>query len=383
MYFKAQVPTTPPTPAHRVMTVIIDQDNPNPTTWATYADDAVGMTAGSSDWDDFIGHYPCLLLNGVENGKLNPNNFGQFTDGTTADITSGDAGEVMIAFPRHGLKMFSDGRYLTISVTDEDNAAGFDYSAFSYKGQECSHVYQGAYEGYSYLGKLHSLSGKSPSASMNISTFRTHAQANGTGYEQRTYFPLVYLQCLYMLKYKGQNAQIAIGKGYTNSYNSSPHATGTTNTKGMDWGETTGTQACKLFGIEDFWGNEWDFVDGIISTSNRICFVADGNFNDTGSGYTSTGSPYQSSNINGYFTRVNDNVTPQMGFLPNPAYKNLGTDFDYFCDYAMIASSRWAIFGGDWINESNAGVFELNIARTNAYADTDVGARLSYFKLKT
>ena len=76
---------------------IIDLSNSNPATCVTYADDAVGMTAGDSAWDEFFGHYPVLLKNGVEVGKLNPNNFDQFEDGTTADISSGNAGDAMIA----------------------------------------------------------------------------------------------------------------------------------------------------------------------------------------------------------------------------------------------------------------------------------------------
>ena len=52
----------------KVMTVVIDQSNSNPETCITYADDAVGMTSGSSEWDDFFGHYPCLFKNGVEVG---------------------------------------------------------------------------------------------------------------------------------------------------------------------------------------------------------------------------------------------------------------------------------------------------------------------------
>lgn len=95
---------TPPKPSYRTMTAVIDLTNSNPATCITYEDDAVGMDAKSDAWDEFFGHYPCLFKDGQEVGKLNRNNFAQFEDGTTADITSGNAGDVMIAFPRHRIK---------------------------------------------------------------------------------------------------------------------------------------------------------------------------------------------------------------------------------------------------------------------------------------
>lgn len=88
---------------NKTMSVILDLTNPDPTQWASYADDAVGMTAGSDAWDDFFGHYPCILDNGVELGKLKRDNFAQYEDGTTAPITTLGK-DVMICFPRRGNK---------------------------------------------------------------------------------------------------------------------------------------------------------------------------------------------------------------------------------------------------------------------------------------
>src|SRR5574344_1002395 len=47
---------------YKKMTVNIDLTNSNPATCITYADDAVGMTAGSSAWDEFFGHYPAAAV---------------------------------------------------------------------------------------------------------------------------------------------------------------------------------------------------------------------------------------------------------------------------------------------------------------------------------
>ena len=88
--------------------VSIDLTNSNPETAVTYTDDAVGMVAGSTDWYKmriFKDIKPCLFKNGSVVGYLNPDNFAQFEDGTKADITSGNAGDVMIEIPKIGYKI--------------------------------------------------------------------------------------------------------------------------------------------------------------------------------------------------------------------------------------------------------------------------------------
>ena len=275
--------------AYRVMTVIIDQSNSNPETCITYADDATSMTAGSSEWDSFFGHYPCLLKDGVEVGRLNLNNFAQFEDGTNADITSGSAGDVMIAFPKLGYKISTSGDVVTVSMTDNPNADGYCYLAHT-RGTTVKDVfYLGAYKGYVTSSKLRSLSGKTPTVNTTIGDFRTQAQSNGSGYDQSAFNQLIFRQCMYLLKYKNLDSQTAVGYGYANG-NSSSASTGGTNTKGMDYGETTGKLQMKLFGLEDFWGNVYEFIDGIFSDSSRNILTATENFNDTGNGYTNQDS---------------------------------------------------------------------------------------------
>ena len=51
--------------AEKIYTIRIDQSNSNPLTCCTYADDAVGMTKGSSEWDDIFGYKPCIMRDGV------------------------------------------------------------------------------------------------------------------------------------------------------------------------------------------------------------------------------------------------------------------------------------------------------------------------------
>lgn len=356
----------------KVMTVVIDQSNSNPSTCITYADDAVGMTPGSSEWDSFFGHYPCLLKNGVEVGRLNPNDFTKFEDGTSADITSGNAGDVMIAFPKLGYKISTSGDIVTVSMTDNPNADGYCYLAHTRGTTVKDKFYLGAYKGYTLDSKLRSLSGKTPTVKTTIGNFRTYAQANGSGYDQSAFNQLIFRQCMYLLKYKNLDSQTAVGYGYANG-NSSAVSTGGTNAKGMDYGETTGKLQMKLFGLEDFWGNVNEFIDGIFSDSNRNIFTATENFNDTESGYTNQGASGLSSNTSKYISKVQG--TSEKGFVLKEAS---GSSTTYYSDLANVYASSFACFGGEWNNGTSAGAFRLNMSRYASGSYSNVSARLMY-----
>lgn len=379
MIYYTMNPRYKKTSSGQTMTVILDLTNPDPTTWATYADDAVGMTAGSDAWDDFFGHYPCILDNGVELGKLKRDNFGQYEDGTTAPITL-TGKDVMIAFPRRGIKLeYLDDNTLSVSMTTEEGKTGYSYMAHSYSNSEanltnavCDKFYLGAYKGHLLGNSLFSVSGVTPAGNYPIGTFRTYAHNRGTGYEQSGFFQLTFRQVMYLLKYKGQNAQIAIGQGYINS--TMTHPTGGANTNGMDYGTSSGTTQVKLFGLEDFYGNVWEFIDGVYSNANRQIYVADGNFNNTGSGYTDAGTQSFGSDVSGYLRYPNG--TNLAGFTNGK--QTYGTDSTYFCDIARENASRMAIFGGDWGTSSPAGVFALYVNRSASSTDASFCARLMY-----
>lgn len=364
---------------YRKMTVKIDLSNSNPATCCSYADDAVDMVAGSADWDDFFGHYTVLFKDGAEVGKLDPNDFTKFEDGTDADITSGDAGDVMICFPRHGLTISTTDNIVTVSMTDDPDNDDFKYYAHS-RGENSRDVfYLGAYKGYLLDSKLRSLSGKSPRVNATIGNFRTYAQANGNGYEMTGFYQITYLQAMYLLKYKNLDSQTTVGTGYVGGSNTI--ATGGTETWGMDCElvkqtnptyMTDSKHHVKAFGLEDLWGNIYEFVDGVYSDSSRNILTATDNFNDSGAGYTDNGRG-ATSNLNGYMSKPQG--TTEKGFI---AKAKGGSSTTYFCDYAYLCSSAVACFGGYYGDGAYAGVFWLYVDYSASSSDSSVGARLMY-----
>lgn len=359
--------------AYKTYGVSIDLTNSDPASAVTYTDAAVGMVAGSSDWDNtniFRDIRPCLFKDGKVNGYLNPNDFTKYIDGTAADISTGAEGDVMIEIPKLGVKIATSDNILTVQVTDDPNAEGFSYLAHTReKSGDKDKLYIGAFLGYNLSSKLRSLCSKQPTVNITIGQTRTLAQANGDGYDQIAFYQLTLLQCLFLIKYKSRNSQTALGRGYVTS-NSKAIQTGGTVAKGMDFGETTGKQQMKFLGIEDFWGNLYYWIDGLVSSSSSHALTATQNFNDDGTGYDDQG---QLNETGGYMKTPQG--TNNLGFIVKTAS---GSSTTYFADYAYFGGGCVPFFGGDWGDGLYAGAFGLSVDGGASYSDDYYGGRLMY-----
>ena len=300
-------------------------------------------------------------------GYLQKNNFAKFESGALADITSGTAGDVMIEIPRFFYRVHNEGdyTYVEISASAKD---GFTDLPFQVNGSSRRNMYVGAYMGYvDSSNKLRSLSSKTPTGSKTIGAFRTAAQANGSGYQQIHYYTVVALQILYLLAFKNLDSQTALGQGFTASSNRAAHATGTHDTKGMYYGTSSGSTQVKFLGIEDFFGNLFQWVDGLIYTSSGAK-VATGGFSDTGSGYSEKSVSLGSSGS--YLKKATG--TNDFPFL---AADRSGSSSTYYCDGFSSYSGFLPDWGGAWSSGSAAGAFCFYCySASNSYSY--VGARL-------
>ena len=366
--------------------------------YGTYLDDAVGMPYGKTSdaitqWQEFFGYKPCLFKNGQVVGYLNPNDYTKFIDGRSADITSGNAGDVMIEFPRRGIKISKSGTTITVSMTKEDNVSGYSYNAHTNGTTSKNYFYIGAYLGYNNSGYLRSLSGKLPTYYTSLDTFRTCARRNGTGYVTLGFYQHMYIQCMYLLQFKGNlNSQNCVGYGYCYAQTQSPTNTGYSNTKGLIYGTnneypsySTNNDHIKLFGIEDVWGNLFVVMDGLYVDKNYDIYTTTyaSGFNDS-SKYTNRGK----SALSGLYmnTGVLSDVFGEntLGFFP---YNVNGYDCStYFCDYTVfpynISSSgpTFLRIGGHYTNKNYAGMFKYygNKYTEDDNSSEDVGQRLVY-----
>ena len=355
------------------MTVKINLSNSNPATCGSYADNASSMSSGKNvdAWQKFFGYRPCLFKNGKVVGYLNPNDFTKFENGTAADITSGNAGDVMIQFPRRGVRISKSGKVVTVSMTDNPNDPSFKYYAHQRGSTNKDYFYIGAYLGNIAGEKLRSLSEKYPANSVALSEFDTYGKANGAGYGCIGYYQWLFLQVMYVLQFKGNlNSQSTVGHGNC----SSGHITNTgrSNAKGMIYGDDT---VAKLFGIEDIWGNLFQCVNNYIF--NRSCHVTtttDDTITDENK-YTDQGSYGGSSSNNGYYTDCMG--TTEAGFTGTYGTCN-GSSSTYFCDDGNFSSGGSLTVGGYYDYNDSCGIFAFYTNSSRRYASTFNGSRLSY-----
>ena len=341
-------------------------------------DDAIGMTPGYNGWKDtklMQSIKPCVLReDGTVNYYIQKDNYTLKEDGNSSTLT-GEDGDVMIEIPLMGYKLWQEDNFQYVSVTANPNKTDYCYYAHSLDAEkDCDKIYIGAYLGYRSSSKLYSRSGVAPTGNAPLTYFRTYAKKRGTGYSLTSFFPHTLLQCLYVIVYKNLNSQAALGRGYTGV--STKTKTGGTNSNTFCYGTTSSTQQIKLFGIEDFYGNLYQWLDGLYATSNSIktdyrnsVFTGD------------NGNNFQfntSCNIpNTYYYNIQEILgTNTTGFI-----MKTGTDSNsgqnYYCDLCRLESNYFGVSGG-MNNYYNAGVFLLNVFFPASGQDSYLGARLMY-----
>ena len=359
----------------------INEAESNPTASVTYTDKATTFSKGSAAWDAsslFANIKPCLFKSGAVVGYLQRHDYTKFENGTTADITSGSAGDVMVEIPKMAYYMEKSGDIITCkvlvgSVDAKTIDAKYSYLPFSRNSEgDRDKIYIGAYLGYDLSSKLRSLSGKSPTADKTMGAFRTIAQANGTGYQQFPFYQLTLIQILYIMKYGSLNSQIALGRGYVDK-NAATITTGGTNSKGFCFGETTGRQQMKIFGIEDFWGNIYQLIDGLYCDASWAILTTYNAFNDTGSGYLFSNSSGNIAKTSGYMNKAQGGT--QTGFITKTGD---GSETTYYADASYLGASYLPYFGGYWEDASYAGAFRLIVGSPVSYAGATISARLCY-----
>ena len=356
--------------------VRIALNNSNPETSVSYTDDAVGFGSGWDNWKDkpiFKDIKPCVLKDGVVQYYLNRDNYTLQENGSPSVLNNYAVGDVMVEIPKIGYKMTNDSQYQYIWVTDNPNAEGFCYLAHSLDSEnDCDKIYIGAYLAYNSGNKLYSVSGQTPTVSITLTNSRTYTQAKGTGYQLLSFYPLTLLQCLYTIIYKNLNSQAALGQGYTNA--SAKANTGSTNTKPFCYGNlSSGTTHVKFLGIEDFYGNLLQWIDGLYCDSSYNVKTDYNNFTGTdGSAFR-----YSQSGFNfimgGYINKISG--TNNGGFVPLSAN---GSSSTYYADDAYLISDCFGYFGGTWSDGATAGAFLLGVSFAASYSISNLGCRVVY-----
>lgn len=379
---------------YKIMTVKLDLNNSNPQKCATYADDAVGMAYGktASKWDEFFGYRPCIFKNGKVVGYLNPSNFNKFEDGSDVDITSYAIGDVMIEFPRRGVKISKSDKIITISMTDAPVDENFTYYAHQRGIYDRDYFYLGAYlASYSFdsstqTGFMSSLSGQEPINAMNdnssFSNMCKFASAKGTNYGIMSYYQFLFIQCMYILQYKGTPGVGTVhGTGrYHEQYSYYLNRTGGTETKGLMYGVCTSSHndmvPVKIFGLEDLWGNGDQYINNIALSSTAHIMTIKDDVTDV-SNYKDVGYLGSNKSFDGYYTMCIG--TSEAGFIADTSL-NYNDEFKYSNGSSTTYFSAMTYLSRGCDAAYVQGMFSLfiNRSRSNTSGNKCTTTRLQY-----
>ena len=350
----------------------------NMSSWWTYSDDAAWLTAGSWDFDDFF-WYSAVLLNtsGVETAEMKQS-WWVFTGAMTTlgNITSWD--NVMIKFPVRWIKMTKSWSTVTLSITEELNKTWYQYYAhstwtLSNPWTPKNAFYLWAYKAYGNSNGLKSRSWNRPTANQAQGTFCTRAKANGSWYNIIWYYQRMYVNCLYMMKYGNPNSQSVVWQWYT-SWSQSV-AWGTTDSvRAATYWTTSGYQQIKLFWLENWWGNVWEWVWWAY-LNGKILYTQLSWYSWALSGWESTGNTIQSSSWMSSIVWNNKTL-----FWNNAAVTNNNT---YYCDVVYSSNSGILSAGCSWAAGSEGWTFGLNWTNSANGAAAGIGTRLMYLNWLT
>lgn len=328
--------------------------------WAR-TDDAVGMTAtatvgtvaGSSDFDS------CYPWSGIVRETLS-------------------TGDVMVKIPKFYFQRYRKGSVEHIRIADKATDGFTLHPLFNHGGVESECAYVGAYKTSS---NNKSVSAAVPQTSHTIATMRNNAKAKGAGWSLIDIAALSAIQMLILVEFANNNVQSVIGRGYCDG-NSHALITGTCDDVSGLTGRPAGTDGkvdVVWRGIEGFWGNVFEWVDGV-NWDDGTYYVC----NDPSKYADTTTTNYTTLSFNGltgwysnYITEEGLDITNNHVILPVAA--NAGSSSTYECD-ACWSSVGMGVFqhGGYWDDGSFCGLFSADLYYNSSNSGLRTGSRLLY-----
>lgn len=307
--------------------------------------DAVGLTQ-----EDFDLHYPwsdmarAVVDNaGVVQYYLDDEDSSLQEDGFTPANLTGRDGNVVVEIPEF-FYAYIDNEVL-IGHEMFDGATKFDRTLIgAFEASETS------------TGELQSAAGANVLVSKSVVEYRQMVGHIGAGWQQRDMELHNVLKMLFMIEYGGLDSQSLIGEGVVNAV--SDIRTGSTVSLGNRSGVSS-EGAVSYRGIENPWGNTWEFLEGFVATDEAYYTAASGF--DSFVGDVSTGS-YTSTGIvpitqDGFMSSfVNNDLLVADGVI--------GDSVTFTGDYQSShrqGETNVAVVGGNYGDGDKAGLFRIHM----------------------
>lgn len=230
----------------------------------------------------------------------------------------------------------------------------------------------------SFLGSYSST--LAPSTRQTRDTYRTRARNMASGFQLYDFAAWCAVGLLYRVEYADWGSQEKIGPGIVND--TAAHKTGETNAMVYHTGRANSgdNSAVQYRGIENPWGNVWEWVDGINFNNYApvICTDPTKYADDTTTNYTVAGVPLGGS---GSTKTLGISTNLPWAYLPREPG---GSETTYIPD-SMNSSSAWKVLmvGGSRGNSSAAGLFCFHAGNSSSSSGVSIGTRLQFRKVKS
>ena len=334
----------------------------------------VATATGWSRTDEAIGKSATASI-GTSAGSSDFDTMPIFKDIEKVTLATGD---VMVKIPKFWYKRYRDANNIEYIKIADKAADGFAlHPAFLRAGVTYDNIYVAAYK---TTASHFSKSGLAPLVSITRAAYRTGARAKGTGWGIIDLAAVSAIEMLILVEFANNNVQSVIGEGFSNG--SAAKATGTCDSVPGLTGRPAGTaNAVDVVwrGIEGFWGNVWEWTDGL-NINNGIYYVANDPSvyeDNTATGYDAldfqAGTAWSSS----YITAMGLDADAPWAMMPSAA--GSGSATTYYPDGAWSATG-WRVFkrGGSWAYGSLAGLFAASLDSASSGTGTHAGSRLLY-----
>ena len=369
----------------------IDKNDSNPATRVHYTEGAEGLTpahvnlsTGAFDYGSFANFWfvtenkPYMVKSdGTADYELDPNDYTKKLDGTASDVSNlSYDGNAMAKIPLVYLKQWEDSNYEYCNICNIQ--LNEDYKAYAHMrsdGTIMDYIWLSCFESAMNSSKARSIKGLTPMVSQTGTNEITYSRANGSLWYARSWSQRNLINMLLILMSRSDNFQASFGYGYyTGGSSSSPNylATGYGSAKGQFYGTNATRDVVKVFHIENWWGNIWERIAGLMYVSGTIRTKMYPTYNTDGSGYTNTGVSMSGTN-GGY---VSTTKMTENGRLPVVCS---GSDSTYTCDGGWYNASQvdYAFVGGSCGHGLRVGGSAVVLDSLVSHTHWSVGAALS------
>ena len=367
----------------------INKNDSNPASRVEYLEMAVGMTPAKMDFTNSAFDYgswanaffmpkPYMVKSdGTLDYELDHDDQTKKKAGGSSDIsnTSYD-GNAMAIFPTIWHYCYESGNYEYHYICDvqlNDNYYAYMHTRADGTIEEWHGL--SMFEGSLTNSKMRSLAGQTCAVSATAQNELTYATANGSLWSTEAFCEWDLIRTLLILMGKSTNAQTTYGYGVGDA--SAAIATGTLKDKGAFFGYSSSqstTKAVKVFYMENWWGNIWNRIQGLMASAAKVLVKMTKPYNFTDSGFVDTGKTMGGSS-GGYINVVS--CANNYGTIPVTAN---GSETTYECDglyYSTSSGTYVARVGGAWGDAGLLGFSYVDLDFTASNTGSDIGARLS------